>query len=424
MVVLRGKDESSEVLMVRRRPGQLLDGSWAFPGGGRQDTESALDAATRELREETGVELDAASLEAAGSWRLEGFVSTPVEIDVFLGRAPAAVTPTHGEFVRPADLVERWDRGEAQVPPSVLEPLRALAAAPDDPAATLAALTGALRTPLENELCRGVVLVPLASPTLPPATHTNCYVLGTGEQRIVVDPPSPWDEQIEQLDGVLDRLIARGVRIRELWLTHHHLDHVGAVAHLKERLGVPCRAHPLTAKHLPDDVVDTPLHDGEEIVLPGVLEQRWRIVHTPGHTRGHHSFLESNRGSLLVGDHLAGEGTIVIDPTDGNMKEYMDSLYRLRELGARLLLPGHGPPTAAPTTLIDAYIDHREARENGILAALAAGAQTSKDIVEQVYTDVSQALHALAEHNVLAHLEKLTEEDRVHHDGGVYRIRR
>src|SRR5262249_17876794 len=65
----------------------------------------------------------------------------------------------------------------------------------------------------------------LRSPTLPPATHTNCFVVGADDV-IVVDPGSPYPEEQAALDAAL-----AGRRVREIWATHHHFDHVGGAPH-------------------------------------------------------------------------------------------------------------------------------------------------------------------------------------------------
>src|SRR4051812_1001992 len=98
------------------------------------------------------------------------------------------------------------------------------------------------RRPLGQEVQPGLLCVPLRTPTLPPATHTNCWIVGF-EELLVVEPASPWADQQAALDEVLDELAGAGRRVRAILLTHHHADHVGGVRHLAERLAVPVLAH-------------------------------------------------------------------------------------------------------------------------------------------------------------------------------------
>jgi ribonuclease/clavin/mitogillin len=108
-----------------------------------------------------------------------------------------------------------------------------------------------------------------------------------------------------------------------------------------------------------------------------------------------------------------GIGTVVIDPPEGNMIRYFESLRRLLALPKlSSLFPAHGPAVGSARIKIQEYIDHRIMREEKILAALRAGASTPSQIVEAAYTDVSPAMYWLAERSTMAHLEKLKEEGR------------
>src|SRR5206468_2221362 len=120
--------------------------------------------------------------------------------------------------------------------------------------------------PSDVEMRAGITLAPLRTPTLPPATHTNCYILGETDV-IVVDPASPDDQEQTKLDRILER---RGVRIREIWLTHLHRDHVSGANHLRQRWKVPIASHPITARDLAGSVdVDRQFEPNECAQLPG-----------------------------------------------------------------------------------------------------------------------------------------------------------
>ena len=110
---------------------------------------------------------------------------------------------------------------------------------------------------------------------------------------------------------------------------------------------------------------------------------------------------------------MAGFGTIVIDPPEGHMATYFDSLRKMQALDVTALFPAHGPVMANAKKKIQEYLDHRMDRERNILAAWQRGLHDPAAIVKEVYTDVAPAMHALAERSVVAHLEKLREEGRV-----------
>ncbi|HJQ27566.1 MAG TPA: MBL fold metallo-hydrolase [Blastocatellia bacterium] len=329
------------------------------------------------------------------------------------------------EWVRPNEAFERWRRGEIIMAPPTLHIIRTLAENPQRGEAwpeLLTAIPEAQRGLVRRiEFRPGIFLFPVKTPTLPPATHTNCYIIG-GDEVIVIDPASPYEEEQRELDQFIDALVGEGRRVREIILTHHHPDHTGGVEHLRRRLGVPVAAQRLTADRLARALaVDRFIEDNELIVLAGEPGWRLRALHTPGHTRGHLCFYEENSGAIITGDLVVGFGTVVIDPPEGNMRQYFDSLRRLLALPKlSSLFPAHGPAIGHARAKLEEYVTHRTARENKILEAVRAGAASPEEIVPVAYTDVTPALWGLAERSTAAHLEKLEEEGRITRDSGGY----
>jgi glyoxylase-like metal-dependent hydrolase (beta-lactamase superfamily II) len=186
-----------------------------------------------------------------------------------------------------------------------------------------------------------VSVVPVRTPTLPPATHTNAWVLGRGDLT-VFDPASPWDDEQARLAAALKGRIAQGERVERIVLTHHHDDHVGGAEALRKALGdVPVAAHPVTASLVAGRIrVDETIDDDAVLCCGGV---ELRALFTPGHAPGHLAFVEATTGVTVAGDLVAGIGTILIAPDDGDLGQYLDSLDRLRASGAKVLLPAHGP---------------------------------------------------------------------------------
>src|SRR5678815_2502526 len=83
-------------------------------------------------------------------------------------------------------------------------------------------------------------------------------------------------------------------------------------------------------------------------------------------------FLHESSGALFCGDHVAGTGTVVIDPPEGDMRAYLDSLERLIALQPTLLFPAHGSPQGAAVRRLRALVAHRLEREAKVIAALGA----------------------------------------------------
>jgi glyoxylase-like metal-dependent hydrolase (beta-lactamase superfamily II) len=179
-------------------------------------------------------------------------------------------------------------------------------------------------------------------------------------------------------------------------------------------------AHRLTAEVLEGRVrVDRFVEDGESIELEGDPSISLRAMHTPGHTRGHLSFYDERAGALLTGDNVVGVGSVLIDPEEGSVRDYLASLERYRSLPRLVaLFGGHGPAVGSPFAKIDEYIKHRHKRERDILAAVRSGAQTPAEVVARAYADVPPKMHALAERAVSAHLLKLEEDGLVRREGG------
>ena len=242
----------------------------------------------------------------------------------------------------------------------------------------------------------GIRVLALRTPTLPPAAHTNVYLVGP----LLVDPGSPYRDQ----QTILEEQLARE-RVAAVVLTHHHGDHVGGAQALADHLGVPIAAHPATARRLAGRVTVThELADGD--VFEGV-----RCVLTPGHAEGHLCFELGD--ATIAGDMVAGLGTILIDPDEGDMALYLASLQRLLERGSKTLLPAHGPAITDAAGKLREYIAHRTMRENKVVAALAARSDAGlAELVPDVYADTPAILWPLAERSLRAHLDKLVREHR------------
>jgi glyoxylase-like metal-dependent hydrolase (beta-lactamase superfamily II) len=289
--------------------------------------------------------------------------------------------------------------GESSVE-SLYEQVRAIAPATvDDAPASLVSVGPRIR------------VLALRTPTLPPAAHTNVYLVGPEKGPVaVVDPGSPYPDQQAILDGILSE-----IPIARVLLTHHHGDHTGGAAALAARWRVPIAAHAATARRLAGRVtIDEILDDGDE--AHGAI-----AVHTPGHAEGHLVFEIDD--ATIAGDMVAGIGTILIDPSEGDMAQYFASLERMRARGPRRLLPSHGPTIEDGNAKLSEYLAHRKMREAKVEAALSGAAKSIRELVETAYADTPRMLWGLAERSLLAHLVKLQREGKarnVDEDAGLW----
>jgi glyoxylase-like metal-dependent hydrolase (beta-lactamase superfamily II) len=125
---------------------------------------------------------------------------------------------------------------------------------------------------------------------------------------------------------------------------------------------------------------------------------------------------------LFTGDHVIDGSTVVINPPDGNMQHYIESLRRCRDLDCAALLPGHGERIDDPRGVIDWIVDHRLEREAKVLAAVEAYPDlTVRELVPQVYKDVDAKLYGWAERSLLAHILKLEADGLAQQDDGRWR---
>lgn len=239
---------------------------------------------------------------------------------------------------------------------------------------------------------------------------TNSYLVGAGAHWTVIDP-GPADAGHQQ--ALVDAAAQAGGRIERILVTHTHRDHSPGAMPLAAATGAPVWGR------LPDhaagqDPSFAPAHQpvhGEVIeAAPGL---RLRVLHTPGHASNHLCFLLEAEKLLFTGDQVMQGSTVVINPPDGDMAVYLQSLQALLTEDLDWLAPGHGFLIERPAQVLQRLIAHRLQREAKVLQALRAqGPLPLAGLVAHAYDDVPVARHALAQRSLLAHLLKLQAEGR------------
>jgi len=247
---------------------------------------------------------------------------------------------------------------------------------------------------------------------------TGVYIIGRGEVA-VIDPGPPLDAHLEALKRAL-----AGERITHVFTTHTHLDHSPLAHPLAEWAG--CKVYGTPDPSGTRDQVSLE-EDGEEGFMPDVIVKDggiftgpgWTLeaITTPGHMSNHVCYALKEENALFSGDHIMGWSTTVISPPDGNMGDYYRSLAKVRARNFETLWPTHGPQVKDANAFIDAYVAHRRAREDAILARLKAGDQLIPEIVKVIYKDVDSRLYPAAARSVLAHMIYLVEAGQVKADG-------
>ena len=266
-----------------------------------------------------------------------------------------------------------------------------------------------------TELAPGVRRLLAPNPSMMTGPGTNTYLLGSKEIA-VIDPGPAMPKHIDAIQKLADG------PIKWILVTHTHPDHSPAAASLAAatgaaqfgRMAPPGRHQDQTFK--PDHILaDGDIFETDELNL--------QAIHTPGHASNHLCYLQTERHLLFTGDHIINGSTVVIDPPDGNMGDYLRSLERLRSMRIDAILPGHGEVMEQPQEAVDWLISHRLQREAKVINALREQPDSmSRELVLLVYKDVDEKLHDLAERSLLAHLIRLEEELQAKMDNGRWRL--
>ena len=383
----------------------------------------------------------------------------------FIAVAPAAQTPSHdsGEtvediWIRPADALERHRCGELNLMFPTIKTLEALARFADTSAVMEHARTPRAMPPMTPRAATGRdgprMLVPgdyayaeagkidprgeghasyeilpgvptrlseqvrrvtAPNPGFMTGPGTNTYLLGASGEIAVIDP-GPADASHVQL--LIEE--AKG-HIGWILVTHTHHDHSPAAALLKARTGAELLGMPPPAGERQDQSFrpDRMLAHGERITVAGCT---LRVIHTPGHASNQLCYLLEDEKLLFTGDHVMQGSTVVINPPDGDMAQYLASLRLVQAEDLAHFAPGHGFLMEKTREVIERLLIHRMDRENKVLGALRGlGEAVVGDLLPLVYDDVPVRLHPVAARSLLAHLIKLEAEARIARVGDRWR---
>ncbi|MCU0691565.1 MAG: MBL fold metallo-hydrolase [Polyangiaceae bacterium] len=284
----------------------------------------------------------------------------------------------------------------------------------------------------------------------------NVYLIRSDEGCALVDTGVATDDTRR---AVCVQLQQHGVslsQIRQVFITHHHVDHWGLGAWFQElgaevimsridsdnlhkwffqpsferriidfyrRYGLPSTAlgrvvpalrmlRDLTAKLVPDRLVG----DGEVVLLAG---EPFRVLSTPGHTIGHACLLHAPSATLIAGDHVLPNITpnisVSIDTAFDPLSAYRRSLAYVRQLECARALPAHGPPINDLVRRVDEILEHHVRREDQVLSFLSEGEATCVQLSQKLFgadaLDGWKTWFAVGE--TLAHLRALETQGRV-----------
>lgn len=221
---------------------------------------------------------------------------------------------------------------------------------------------------------------------------TNTWILGR-EPAFLIDPGPALTAHLDLVSEEIDERGGLGA----ILLTHDHPDHAEGVAEMRMRFSPT----PFAAAR--GDVTAV-LGDGDRY---GPLE----VLAVPGHAPDHLVFLFGD--VAFTGDAVLGQGSVFIAPDPGALRGYLAGLERLRGRAPVMLAPGHGPVVMDADAKLREYLQHRLAREDALVAALAGGARSIDELVALAWSDAPPELRPAVEVTLAAHLDKLDEEGRL-----------
>ena len=242
--------------------------------------------------------------------------------------------------------------------------------------------------------------IPAAIPGLMTGAGTNTYLIGT-DKYLLIDPGPSIESHVKKLTDLQ-------VNLCGILLTHFHKDHAENAMLLRNKLSVPIyAAMPSAYDPISDVAIDYMLEDNAVINFGA---DQLIAIHTPGHASNHFCFFSPSINALFSGDHIMNGSTVVINPPDGNMKAYINSLNKIKMMRLETIFPGHGAPIEDPIKEIQSLIDHRRKRELRVIEVLNDQPQSIDELVATVYQDKSSLLFPIAKRSLEAHLIKLKIE--------------
>ncbi|MFI4931777.1 MAG: MBL fold metallo-hydrolase [Burkholderiales bacterium] len=243
---------------------------------------------------------------------------------------------------------------------------------------------------------------------------TNSYFVGDPGGPCALIDPGPDDPAHV---GAL--LAAAPGPITRILVTHTHKDHSPAAQAMHAATGAPLFGRVADHPEWQDAAFKphTVLSHGERVVLGN--DCTLRVVHTPGHASNHLCYLLEQEKLLFTGDHLMQGSTVVINPPDGDMQAYLQSLRALLDLDLEWLAPGHGFLIDQPHQVVNRTVAHRLQREATVVSALrSTGGGDVDALLPVVYSDVPERMHPVAARSLRAHLLKLRADGRAVESAG------
>jgi glyoxylase-like metal-dependent hydrolase (beta-lactamase superfamily II) len=272
------------------------------------------------------------------------------------------------------------------------------------------------------EIVRGVHSISTGTSPFIGFPPPNVYLVLGREEAVFIDSGYRNEDDIRLcLDYMAE---VGGPPVTQVILTHRHLDHIGGAAHFHRATGAGLLSSlvekPFIEAAFTDEgkpKIHEVVEDGETLDLGGVILE---FIHAPGHTLGSVAVYAPQTQILFTGDTVLGRGSVSINPVDGDMTLYVQSLRRLMNLDLELICPGHGPVVHDPQEKLKEQVNHRLRREIEVVQALRESERTLDGLFYHLYPKIKPQLERFGRNQVHAHLIKLVQDGCVQMEGEFY----
>ncbi len=256
----------------------------------------------------------------------------------------------------------------------------------------------------------------------PASGVTNTYLIIGTEGAVWVD--TGWDRDGEARARIDYWQKLGSPPVKGIVVTHRHPPHWGNAPALQRATGAPILATAAEKGAIEERMagarVDRVAEDGEILGLGNVTIE---FVHAPGHTYGSLAVFMREHRALFTGDNVMGTGTSVVNPGEGEIALFLQTMQRFIRYDPAVIYPGQGPAVTSPRAKLEELIRHRHEREAQIVGLLEQGPRSVPDLFALIYGRLDERLGHLARNQIQSHLIKLEKEGRVSASGEIYRLK-